>query len=119
MALDLRPRPVGLRFLAHHRDGQAGLEADGRDEERGGALRRGEVIDVGRQARRDRVRDLLDKNVSPEVAVRHLVKALGKGLLIATREANQMPGDMQAGVDALAGLGAVFFLLVKPPVRKA
>lgn len=33
-------------------------------------------------------------------------EALGKGLLIAARAANQMPGDMQAGVDALAGLGA-------------
>lgn len=33
-------------------------------------------------------------------------EALGKGLLIAARAANQMPADMQAGVDALAGLGA-------------
>jgi len=32
-------------------------------------------------------------------------EALGKGLLIAARAANQMPADMQAGVDALAGLG--------------
>ena len=33
-------------------------------------------------------------------------EALGKGLLIAARAANQMPADMQAGVDALAGMGA-------------
>ena len=31
---------------------------------------------------------------------------LGKSLLIAARAANQMPADMQAGVDALAGMGA-------------
>lgn len=33
-------------------------------------------------------------------------EALGKSLLIAARAANQMPADMQAGVDALAGMGA-------------
>jgi len=33
-------------------------------------------------------------------------QALGKALLIAARAANQMPAEMQAGVDALAGLGA-------------
>ncbi len=32
--------------------------------------------------------------------------ALGRELLIAARNANQMPADLQAGVDALAGLGA-------------
>jgi TP901 family phage tail tape measure protein len=32
--------------------------------------------------------------------------ALGKNLLISAKAANQMPADMQAGVDALAGLGA-------------
>ncbi|RDE05019.1 phage tail tape measure protein [Sphingomonas aracearum] len=31
---------------------------------------------------------------------------LGRNLLIAARAANQMPGDLQAGVDTLAGLGA-------------
>ena len=31
---------------------------------------------------------------------------LGKSLLIAARAANQMPSDLQAGVDALAGMGA-------------
>lgn len=31
---------------------------------------------------------------------------LGRQLLIASRAANQMPADLQAGVDALAGLGA-------------
>ena len=31
---------------------------------------------------------------------------LGKGLLVAARAANKMPADLQAGVDALAGLGA-------------
>jgi TP901 family phage tail tape measure protein len=31
---------------------------------------------------------------------------LGRNLLIAARAANQMPSDLQAGVDALAGLGA-------------
>ena len=31
---------------------------------------------------------------------------LGRNLLVAARAANQMPADLQAGVDALAGLGA-------------
>jgi TP901 family phage tail tape measure protein len=31
---------------------------------------------------------------------------LGKNLLVSARAANQMPADLQAGVDALAGLGA-------------
>ena len=32
--------------------------------------------------------------------------ALGKNLLVAAKAANQMPSDLQAGVDTLAGLGA-------------
>ena len=47
---DLRSRAVGLGLLAHHRDRQPGLERDRRHEQRGRALRGGEVVDaVGQQ----------------------------------------------------------------------
>lgn len=47
--------------------------------------------------------------------------ALGKNLLISAKAANQMPADMQAGIDALAGLGAKVPAAVKmmTPIGRA
>jgi TP901 family phage tail tape measure protein len=52
---------------------------------------------------------------------RDQAEKLGASLLVAARAANQMPADMQRGVDVLAGLGASVpdAAIMVPPIGKA